>query len=108
MLTDETVLSFSEAARALPRVNGRKIHATTLWRWARKGVQGVRLEARRLGGRFVTSLEALERFSRELAERELPGSHPAVRGPRRPTRSEAERERAVQEAEERLRAAGFC
>ena len=68
MLKDETVVTFSEAAATLPKLNGRKLHASTLWRWARKGLKGVKLETRRLGGRFVTSLEALDRFSEKLAK----------------------------------------
>ena len=68
MLLEEKVVSFTEAAKALPVINGRKIHPSALWRWARKGVKGVRLETRRLGGRFVTSMEAIERFSKALAE----------------------------------------
>jgi hypothetical protein len=75
MLTNETVLTFSEAAAHLPRLHGRKIHASSVWRWARKGVQGIRLETLRLGGRFVTSLEALERFGKALAEIDTPSSN---------------------------------
>ena len=71
MLNSEKVVSFTEAAKALPAINGRRIHPSALWRWARKGVKGVRLETRRLGGRFVTSMEAIERFSKALAEVDL-------------------------------------
>ena len=67
MLNSEKVVSFTEAAKALPVINGRRIHPSALWRWARKGVKGVRLETRRLGGRFVTSMEAIARFSKALA-----------------------------------------
>lgn len=70
MIFKETMLTFSQAASHLPRMQGKKIHTSTLWRWARKGVQGVKLETRKLGGRFFTSLEALERFSKALAEKE--------------------------------------
>ena len=68
MILKEDVFTFTEIASRLPRLNGRKIHPSALWRWARKGVKGVRLETRRLGGRFVTSMEAIERFSKALAE----------------------------------------
>ena len=71
MLSSEKVVSFTEAAKLLPEINGRRIHPSALWRWARKGVKGVRLETRRLGGRFVTSMEAIERFSKALAEVDL-------------------------------------
>ena len=66
MLNNEQILTFSEAANALPPIGGKRPHASTIWRWARKGCRGVRLEVRRLGGRFVTSIEALDRFSKTL------------------------------------------
>jgi len=68
MLLNEECFSFSAIAKRLPKINGNKIHPSAIWRWARKGVKGVRLETRRLGGRFVTSMEAIERFSKALAE----------------------------------------
>jgi hypothetical protein len=36
--------------------------AATLWRWATRGVGGVRLETYKIGGRRYTTAEALERF----------------------------------------------
>lgn len=83
MLQDEQILTFSEAAKVLPKVNGRHTHASTIWRWARKGVRGVHLEVRRFGGRFVTSVEALDRFGKALAEldadpRHRPAGQPAA------------------------------
>ena len=74
MILKEDVFTFTEIASRLPRLNGRKIHPNALWRWARKGVKGVRLETRRLGGRFVTSMEAIERFSKALAEVDVAAS----------------------------------
>ena len=97
MLTSETIVSFSEAAARLPRINGKKIHASSLWRWARKGIHGVRLETRRLGGRFVTSLEALDRFAKRLAEIDPPERPPRSRS-RRKARSRAKRCREVEQA----------
>jgi hypothetical protein len=71
MLNDETVGSFTEIANQLPRINGKRVHCASLWRWARRGIQGHKLETRRLGGRFCTSLEAVDRFCKALAEIEL-------------------------------------
>jgi len=71
MLQNETVGSFTEIAAQLPRINGKKINCASLWRWARRGIQGHRLETRRLGARFCTSLEAVDRFCKVLAEIEL-------------------------------------
>ena len=54
----ESALTLSQASRALP---GHP-HVSTLHRWMRRGVRGVRLDAYRIGGRWYTTREALERF----------------------------------------------
>jgi hypothetical protein len=71
-LLTETSLSLTEAARLLPcgRRN-RKPHLSTLLRWVLTGAKSatgelVRLEALRLGGRWVTTREALQRFAERL------------------------------------------
>ena len=70
-LFDEDLLTLAEAARVLPRLGGKKPHTSTLWRWCAKGLRGVRLEHARVGHRVVTSRQALDRFSRRLAESSL-------------------------------------
>jgi hypothetical protein len=67
MLYTEKIVSFTEAAEALPEINGKAVHPSAVWRWARKGIKGIKLETLRLGGRFITSMEALDRFSKALA-----------------------------------------
>ncbi len=47
---------------------GRKVSSRTLWRWATRGVRGVKLEARRLGRCWYSSVEAVDRFGAALAE----------------------------------------
>ena len=106
MLQDESIVTLSEAARSLPRVNGKSPHASTIWRWARKGLSGIHLETRRIGGRFVTSIEALERFTTALAEIPLKGRGTSLAPPARP-RTELQRERAIQRANAELKAAGI-
>ncbi len=54
----ETLLSAAEAARHLP---GRPSPATA-WRWRTTGVNGVKLEFIRVGRRWFTSVEAIQRF----------------------------------------------
>lgn len=67
-IASETVVSFSDACRYLPRRRqGRKIHASTLWRWGTRGLRGVRLELLKVGGQTCTSVEALQRFFDGLA-----------------------------------------
>ncbi len=103
MLLSEQIVTFSEAAKALPKLNGKRPHPSTLWRWARKGCRGVKLEVRRLGGRFVTSMEALERFSKELGEVELP-DRPAP-PPKLPTNRQ--RLKSIERAKKNLEAVGI-
>ncbi|MCK6458105.1 MAG: DUF1580 domain-containing protein [Phycisphaerae bacterium] len=63
----ETLVSLTEATKVLPRVNGKRPAISTLWRWCRKGLRGVRLEYVRMGRNIATSREALNRFFNALA-----------------------------------------
>lgn len=78
-LHNEEVLTFSEAARIVPRVNGNRVNRGTVSRWAKLGIRGVRLDSLRLGGRYVTSREALDRFLREVAD-QSENTQPMVSG----------------------------
>jgi len=98
-LTNETVLSFSDAAVRLPRRRaGKKPHVATLYRWAMRGCRGVRLETIRVGGTLCTSVEALQRFCERLSS---PGCEPQ---PRQTTKA---RERSIAQAEQELERAGI-
>lgn len=55
-LLAEDVLSLSEAARILD------VHVATIHRWRTRGLSGIHLETLRVGGKVVTSREALTRF----------------------------------------------
>ena len=67
-----SLLSFDQAARSLPPIDGKRPHKATLFRWYRDGVgprgNKVRLECVRLGRRLATTREALGRFMSESAE----------------------------------------
>ena len=94
--SQEEILTFSEAAKRLPRRRaGKKTHVATLYRWASRGLKGIALETIHVGGTSCTSREALQRFFERL--------HTAMRTPRldehRPSRS---REKAIRKAERRL------
>jgi hypothetical protein len=66
-LQSENVLSLTDAAAMLPRRRaGRKPHISTLYRWAQRGVRGVRLEILKVGATTCTSTEALQRFCERL------------------------------------------
>jgi hypothetical protein len=66
-LCGEELLSLREAAAHLPCVSGKRPSASTLWRWCRRGLYGVRLEHTRIGRNMATSREALGRFLEALA-----------------------------------------
>ena len=107
-LSNEEVLSLSDAARALPSVHGRRIHPSTLWRWARKGIKGQRLEYLRIGRAIVTTRRALNDFAARLAAADAaPGISPTLpqQSTRRP-RSDAQRTQDIARAEARLHQAG--
>jgi hypothetical protein len=71
MLDLGELISFSEAASRLPaRRKGRPAHVGTLHRWRARGLRGVRLPARRVGGVWMTSNAALEWFVERLTCRE--------------------------------------
>ncbi len=96
----EAVVSFSEAAKKLPKArNGKKIHVSTIYRWSVGGSKNhageiVRLETIKIGGTTCTSLEALQRFFERLSSQV-----PIVEAARRTTR---QREAAIRRAEKEL------
>jgi hypothetical protein len=59
----ETPLLLSQAVKALPT----RPHVSTVWGWATHGINGVRLETAKIGGRRYTSREALARFVARLS-----------------------------------------
>jgi hypothetical protein len=71
-MMSETLLSLAEAARRLPPGRlGRPVSASTLFRWIVAGLRvadgrTVRLQAIKIGGRWLTSAEALTRFAAAL------------------------------------------
>jgi len=71
-ISQEKLLSLSEAARMLPsRRSGRPLSPSCIWRWINEGVRGpdgrtVKLEGVRLGPAWLTSVEALQRFGDRL------------------------------------------
>jgi len=61
-ILSEDVISIAEARDELTPILGVRLDRTTLWRWTMRGVGGVRLEHLRIGGRVVTSKQAITRF----------------------------------------------
>ena len=91
----ENVITLTEAAKRLPGRNGKRLHVSSVFRWAERGVHGIRLEVIKIGGATCTSEEALQRFAERLtAGRD--GQHTPV------CRTTKQRERASARADREL------
>src|SRR5262249_18814337 len=100
-LSGESLISFAQVPRTLPPGRGgRPVTPSCPLRWVLSGVQTpagrVYLEAVRLGGRWLTSREALQRFAERLTPR-MGGAEPSA--PRGPDRRRRASERAGAELE---------
>ena len=69
----ENLFPLAAATSQLPRRRqGKKAHTATVYRWAQRGLRGVRLETLRVGGTLCTSREALQRFFERLTDTDSP------------------------------------
>ena len=68
---DEPVMTFTEAASWCECRFGRRPNVATIWRWAVKGVKGVRLQTISLGRYRYTTEAALERFIDQMSSATL-------------------------------------
>ncbi len=103
----ETPLTIKEALKVIPKITGRRMHYSGVYRWVTQGLCGVRLETWRAGTVIVTSEEALWRFfdrvttaqdrQRDKAQR----TRKADKGP-----GEAERRKSREAARRNLEACG--
>ncbi|HEX4613273.1 MAG TPA: DUF1580 domain-containing protein [Urbifossiella sp.] len=90
MLTDEPLISLSQAAARFPGHRGAdRLRPATLTRWILKGARAVdgrrvKLEALRVGCRWLTSSPALARFAAALGPAAAP---PPARSPAARTRA---------------------
>jgi hypothetical protein len=98
----ETPIPLAEAAKLIPPARqGKRTHLSTLLRWIMRGARTpsgemVHLEAVRIGNRWMTSREALQRFAERLTPRL---DAPATAAPRSPTQRRRASERAAAELE---------
>ena len=103
-------LTLAEVTKTLPRVNGQKVHTSTIWRWCRKGVHGVYLKYGKIGRRIMVTESDLHTFFTALAEVDktspVPNTVARKRKPRRRTNSAA-RQREIESANDVLRRAGI-
>lgn len=103
MLHDEKLLTLTQAAKLLPH----RPHLSSVWRWVRQGVQGVRLEHVKVGRRLFTTEEAVKRFIARLTEvdREAyTNRHPTTSSP---ISVQKHRNQSFTDAERELEAAGI-
>ena len=66
----EKLLTLAEAARhpSLPRRRqGKRPHVSSIYRYAKTGIRGVRLETVRFAGSLCTTEQALQRFCDRLS-----------------------------------------
>ena len=96
----EQVLPLTAAARELPSRSGALgVNVSTVWRWSLRGIRGVRLETVLVGGIRMTSREALQRF--------FSAATAAANGETPSAQTCKQRQRAIDEAEAELSAAGI-
>lgn len=74
ILDQEQGLTLAQAAKSLPGSPS----PSTVWRWCRRGVGGVRLEYRRMGRNIVTTRAAIQRFVDELTRRDATPEPPRL------------------------------
>lgn len=71
-LQEESLVSLRDAVNLLPKSGSKRVHISTLFRWAREGVNGVVLETVHIGSRRYTSHEAIARFVRAVSSARSP------------------------------------
>jgi hypothetical protein len=105
---NEQLLSLAQVAKLLPPGRqGRPVNFSTIYRWIFTGVRApdgerVKLEAIRLGGRYLVSREAIERFIERLSTHDV-----EVSTPPQPARTPTALERAVARADRSLEREGI-
>lgn len=62
-LLTEDLLGMNE----VPPILQKRVNVSTVWRWTNRGIKGVKLETIKLGGKTLTSQQALTRFIEKTA-----------------------------------------
>ncbi len=94
-LREETTFRLSHGTKLIHGHAGKRVTASTLYRWAKDGIRGVRLETIRVGGSLFSSEQALQRFAERLSASDRPEAAPSLRTP-------ARRRREIEAADRRL------
>jgi hypothetical protein len=96
----EQIFSLCDAPKRaeLPRRRfNKRPHVSTFYRWAKRGVRGVRLETIRIGGTLCTSVDAMQRFFAALSRTDSLPSAP----------TQADTCRLTEQVDRQLDAEGF-
>lgn len=93
-IQNEPLLSLTKAAQT------DHVHVSTVHRWRLRGILGIKLETIRIGGKRMTSREALQRFHERVTT--AADGEPTAR-----TESDRARERRLAKVEAELTAAGI-
>lgn len=97
-IENEKLITLAELSKLLPKVNGKRVNNSTLWRWCRKGRHGITLDYMRMGAKIVTTQEAAQRFFSALAEYDSEQPRVVTPKPKKKSRSAAARERELENA----------
>lgn len=63
-------VALTDVPKLLPKRHGKKVHHSTVYRWATKGVRGRVLESHKVGNVCFTTVSALNRFFEPAKGRE--------------------------------------
>jgi hypothetical protein len=97
----EELLPIGRAARLIPgRRQGKSIYVNTVWRWCVKGIKGIKLKSKMVGGQRCTTRRWLREFFEELSAL---SSRSAINPPR--PRTPGQRQAASERAKDELKAA---
>ena len=64
----DDLISLTQASRQMRRLNAPAPHVATLHRWVKRGLNGIRLDAKRVGRRWYTTADALRSFIDQCSE----------------------------------------
>lgn len=107
-IVTDSVISLAEAAKLIPRIDGKRPHTSTLWRWCRRGIGGVCLEHIRIGHRVCTTTSALNQFVQQLAQVDRVPRHQTQLRTHPLRRTQKQRESDILRARQELQKAGIA
>jgi hypothetical protein len=102
---EDTLLTMTEAAKECPKIEGKRLSSVTLWRWAKHGKRGVKLEHVWIGRNMMTTKGAMNAFFHAVAS--APAREKTTLSECAPKATANQREREIESARKRLIARGM-